>query len=158
MAITVAEATDLARHAHAGQVDKAGRDYVLHVCAVRDALAEHGEDAQVAGVLHDVLEDTALTEADLTAAGVPADVLRAIVSVTRRTGEPYVDMVHRAAADELGRLVKLADNADNMREERMAALDPATAASLREKYTRARSILLAAATSAERARPPSAHI
>lgn len=145
MAITVEEATELARRAHAGQVDKAGRDYFLHVCAVRDALAGYGEDAQVAGVLHDVLEDTPLTEDDLAAAGVPARVLRAIDSVTRRPGEAYMDMIRRAGADDLGRIVKLADNADNTREDRMAALDPAQAASLRKRYARARAALLAAA-------------
>jgi (p)ppGpp synthase/HD superfamily hydrolase len=146
VAITVAEATELARHAHAGQVDKAGRDYFLHVCAVRDALAGYGQDAQVAGVLHDVLEDTALTEDDLARAGVPAHVLRAIDSVTRRAGEPYMEMIRRAAADGLGRVVKLADNADNTREDRMAALDPARAASLRKRYAKARAALEAAAT------------
>lgn len=145
MAITVEEATELARRAHAGQVDKAGRDYFLHVCAVRDALAAYGDDAQVAGVLHDVLEDTALTEDDLARAGVPAHVLRAIVSVTRLPGEPYMAMIGRAAADGLGRVVKLADNADNTREDRMAALDPARAASLRKRYARARAALEAAA-------------
>jgi (p)ppGpp synthase/HD superfamily hydrolase len=145
VAVTVAEATELARRAHAGQVDKAGRDYFLHVCAVRDALAGYGQDAQVAGVLHDVLEDTTLTGDDLAQAGVPAHVLRAIGSVTRRPGEPYMEMIRRAAADDLGRVVKLADNADNTREDRMTALDPAQASSLRKRYARARAVLEAAA-------------
>ncbi|MCY9784537.1 HD domain-containing protein [Nocardiopsis sp. EMB25] len=135
------EASRLAERAHAGQTDKAGRPYAEHVFAVRDLLAGHGEHAQMAGVLHDVLEDTPLTADDLRGHGVPEAVVRAVESVTRGPEESYDDLVRRAAADPLGRLVKLADNAHNSDECRLAALPPDRAARLRAKYARARELL-----------------
>lgn len=60
-----------------------------------------------------------------------------------QAGESYEDAVRRAAADPLGRLVKLADNAHNSDECRLALLPQETAARLRAKYTRARETLQA---------------
>jgi (p)ppGpp synthase/HD superfamily hydrolase len=144
MTMTLEQATRLAVRAHEGQTDKAGRPYAEHVLAVRDLLAGHGELAQMAGVLHDVLEDTDLTAEDLRARGCPAVVVRAVEAVSRRPGESYDDLVRRASADPLGRLVKLADNAHNADEARLAALPADRAARLRAKYARARRTLLAA--------------
>jgi (p)ppGpp synthase/HD superfamily hydrolase len=139
--ITLDEASALAARAHAGQADQAGRPYQEHVFAVRDLLAGHGTDVRIAGVLHDVLEDTPTTADDLRAAGVPEHVVRAVESVSRRTDESYTDLVRRAAADPIGRLVKLADNRHNSDEARLALLPAETAARLREKYRSAREIL-----------------
>ncbi|WP_306369833.1 VOC family protein [Nocardiopsis sp. CC223A] len=141
MALTPAQASELAARAHAGQVDKAGRPYTEHVHAVRDLLAAHGEHAQMAGVLHDVLEDTGLTADDLRARGCPEEVVRAVVAVSRRPDETYDELIARAAADPLGRLVKLADNAHNSDEARLAALPAEQAGRLRAKYARARAVL-----------------
>ncbi|MDT0329651.1 VOC family protein [Nocardiopsis lambiniae] len=141
MALTLEQASELAARAHAGQVDKIGRPYVEHVFAVRDLLAGHGEHARIAGVLHDVLEDTDLTADDLRAHGCPEEVVRAVLAVSRRPDETYDDLIARAAADPLGRLVKLADNAHNSDEARLAALPAEQAARLRAKYARARAVL-----------------
>jgi (p)ppGpp synthase/HD superfamily hydrolase len=141
MTISLKAASELAKAAHAGQIDRAGRPYFDHVAAVRDALAEYGEEAQIAGVLHDALEDTSLTADDLRSAGVSERAITAIEAVSRREDETYMDMIRRAAADPLGRLVKLADNAHNSREDRLEYLDPENAAFLRKRYTRARAVL-----------------
>lgn len=139
--ITLAEASALAARAHAGQVDKAGHSYTEHIFAVRDALRPYGVDAQIAGVLHDVIEDTDWTAADLRAAGVPSHVVEAVEAVTRRPGETYMDLVRRAAAHPLGRLVKLADNRHNSDEARLALLPDEQAKRLRARYARAREAL-----------------
>lgn len=134
----------IATDAHAGQVDKAGRPYIEHPAAVAGLLAEAGPEAVAAGWLHDVVEDTTVTLDDLAAAGFPPAVVSAVDAVTKRPGEPYDDLVRRAAADRIGRWVKLADNANNSDEQRLALLPAATAARLRGKYARARDILLPA--------------
>ncbi|QVQ54783.1 HD domain-containing protein [Spiractinospora alimapuensis] len=138
---TVADADAVAAAAHAGQSDKAGRPAIEHVRAVAAALRDHGEHAEIAGLLHDVVEDTPLTTEELRRRQCPEAVVRAIDAVTRRPDEPYLDMVARAAADPLGRLVKLADNAHNADESRLRRLAPATAERLRRKYAAARQIL-----------------
>ncbi len=144
MSPTIEETDALVAQAHAGQTDKAGRPYVERVRAVASMLRHHGAHAVMAGLLHDVAEDTPITLDELRRLGYPENVVSAVDSVTRRDGEDYYDMVRRAAADPLGRLVKIADNAHNADEERLGALPERSAEWLRRKYAKAREILLAA--------------
>ncbi len=142
--ISLDEVRAMVRTAHAGQVDKLGRDYAAaHLEPIAESLKTHGEDAEMAGLLHDVLEDTSVTSEELLRAGVPPHVVRAVESVSKRPDESYDDLIERAAADPLGRLVQLADNALNLESnDALAETDPETATRLREKYERARTRLL----------------
>ncbi|MFI7585930.1 guanosine-3',5'-bis(diphosphate) 3'-pyrophosphohydrolase [Spongisporangium articulatum] len=139
-------AEELARRAHAGQVDKLGDGYFeAHLRPIAELLRPFGEYASAAGVLHDIVEDTATTYDDLRAAGIPEPVVSAVRSVTRVEGEPYEALIARAAAHPLGRLVKLADNWHNLQgQAALAQVDPETSAALRERYERARETLTAA--------------
>lgn len=134
----------IARIAHWGQLDKAGKPYIKHPEAVAKMLEPHGENAVVAGWLHDVVEDGGITLDDLRRFGFPEEVVRAVDSVTRRPNETYMDMIRRASADPLGRLVKLADNAHNSSRERLALLDEDTRERLEKRYAKARTALLLA--------------
>lgn len=142
---SVADAYDLATEAHHDQVDKAGRPYIYHPRTVAKILADQGlgDNAVMAGLLHDVVEDTEVTLADLRHLGYPEEVVRAVDSVTRREGETYMDLIRRAAADPLGRLVKLADNQTNSDPERLALLNPDERLWFTQKYAKARAVLLA---------------
>lgn len=141
MTRTVDDARALAAAAHHGQVDKAGKPYIDHPRIVAEALEPHGDLAVMAGWLHDVVEDSPVTLERLADMGFPPEVVSAVDSVTRREDETYMDLIRRAAADPIGRLVKLADNATNSDEARLALLDEATADRLRRKYARAREVL-----------------
>ena len=156
MGFTVPDAHLLALEAHAGQVDAQGRDYYLaHLRPVAEALRPYGPEAEMAGLLHDVVEDTR-EHADparrydldrLRSLGVPEIVVEAVDAVTRRPGEPYMSgLITRAAAHPLGRLVKLVDNGHNLAASAdLAATHPEKARTLREgRYRPARRILLAA--------------
>jgi (p)ppGpp synthase/HD superfamily hydrolase len=137
----------LARRAHAGQVDKAGRDYFdAHLTPIAEAAAVFGPAAEAAGWLHDILEDTDVEADGLVAQGVDVEVVAAVESVTRRADETYEQLIDRAAAHPLGRFVKLVDNAWNITSNPvLAALDAERAASmLRDRYLPARARLLAA--------------
>lgn len=133
-------ARDIAARAHAGQVDKQGRDYhAHHLTPVALLLRPYGDQAEAAGWLHDALEDTAETIGSLSAAGIPPTVLDAVYAVTRQDGETYGALIRRAAAHPLGRVVKLADNWVNLTGlDALAATDPETAERLRRKYEGAR--------------------
>lgn len=146
MTPSVADADALAEHAHHGQVDKAGNPYIDHPRAVADLLRKAGgsDNAVMAALLHDVVEDTDVSLDQLRALGYPGEVVNAVDSVSRREDETYMELIHRAAANPLGRLIKLADNANNSDPARLALLDPEQAARLREKYAKARAVLLAA--------------
>lgn len=139
------DAARLAEVAHAGQVDKQGRDYFeAHLVPIATVLEQFGEQAAMAGYLHDILEDTDYTAELLRAAGVPLEVVDAVVAVTRVPGEAYSDLIERAAAHPLGRLVKLADNTVNVAANPgLAETDPQRArVMLEERYLPARARLL----------------
>ena len=55
----LAKAINLAMQAHAGQTDKAGMPYMGHVMRVMQA--GRTIDEKIAGVLHDIVEDTPWT-------------------------------------------------------------------------------------------------
>jgi (p)ppGpp synthase/HD superfamily hydrolase len=151
---TVASAHLLAMEAHVGQVDEDGGDYYLHLLVpLADAARPYGALAEMAGVMHRVIEDTR-EHPDVTrrydvdrlcALEVPEEVVRAIEAVTRRPGERYLgDVIQRSASDRLGRLIALLNNKQDLdRTLELAATDPARARSLREgRYLPARRILL----------------
>ena len=143
-------AESLAHRSHSGQVDKDGRPYIEHVERVRNAaialVLQHSPDLDPATVgdvawLHDVIEDTDLGPNELRAHSISEDVITAVVALTKVPGEPYLDLVARAANHPIARWVKIADNLDNSDEERLGKLDPEAAARLRAKYELARSVL-----------------
>lgn len=143
----VERAKTIARDAHAGQLDKVGRDYFCaHLEPIASAAQVFGSAVTAAAWLHDVLEDTSVTAADLKSAGVSSTVIQAVQSVTRREDETYTELIERASADPVGRLVKLVDNAWNITcNPLLAASDPQRAASmLKDRYEPARRRLLAA--------------
>ena len=108
---TLERAIEIAAKAHAGQVDKAGQPYVLH--PLRMMLAVTTPEARLAAVLHDVVEDTAVTLDELRAEGFPASVLEAVEALTKREGEDYEAFIRRVAPNPIAREVKLADLRDN---------------------------------------------
>ncbi|GHE51093.1 hypothetical protein GCM10019059_07880 [Camelimonas fluminis] len=108
------EAITLAVSAHADQADKAGEPYILHV--LRVMLAQKDVEAMTVAALHDVVEDTDITIADLREAGWSQRIVDAVDAMTRREGEDYFDFALRAASNELARPVKVADLRDNLRQ------------------------------------------
>lgn len=138
---TIERAIEIAANAHAGQRDKAGQPYIFH--PLRVMFRVNGEHEQMAAVLHDVVEDTAITIDDLARDGFPSEVLRAIAALTKLPGETRLEAAARAAADPIARKVKLADNAENMDLSRIPNPTEKDYARCRE-YEEVRALLLAA--------------
>ena len=63
----IKRAVEMAKKAHEGQFRKTGEPYIIHPMAVKKILEEWGmdEDTIIAGILHDTVEDTDLTLADI---------------------------------------------------------------------------------------------
>ncbi len=156
MLFTVASAHLLAMEAHAGQVHAQGGDFYLHhLVPLAEAARPYGALAEMAAVLHRIVEDTRghpdITRrydlARLRALEVPEEVVRAIDAVTQRPGERFLGgVIQRSAADRLGRLIALLKNKRCLDETLvLAGTDPDKARSLREgRYLPARRILLKA--------------
>jgi len=115
---TLERAIAIAAEAHAGQKNKDGDPYILH--PVRVMMRQDGLDARMAGILHDVVEDSPWTIEQLRAEGFSEEVLAAVDSMTHRDDEDYFDYVKRAGANPISRRVKLADLEDNMNIMRLA--------------------------------------
>ena len=116
---TLERAIAIAATAHAGQVDKGGAPYILHPLKVM--LRMNSLEERIVAVLHDVVEDCAISLDDLRKEGFSEEVLSAIESVTKVPGESYEDFVERAAQNPIGRVVKLADLEENSDLSRIAS-------------------------------------
>jgi (p)ppGpp synthase/HD superfamily hydrolase len=94
----VEHARRIAEAAHAGQMDKAHLPYFeSHVADVHRRVVAYGGDAteQIAALLHDVLEDTGVSESDLRKKGVPEDALVIVKLLTRDPGKPKTEYYER---------------------------------------------------------------
>jgi hypothetical protein len=113
-------ARDIASKAHAGQLDRRGEPMFEHLARVAAVVPPH---LAATAWLHDVLERTTVTAADLRAAGLTSRELDALELLSRRSSESYELHVLRIAhaegdAGDLARIVKLADLDDHISAER----------------------------------------
>ena len=141
MPLSLADVDRIAAAAHAGQFDKTGVPYIGHPRAVAAGLAPFGVGMQMAGLLHDVLEDTAVTGPELRRLGVPGAVVELVELVTSRPQVAYPDMIELIALNYGAALVKVADNAHNSRPDRTGRLPQEQRARLGKKYAGARAVL-----------------
>ncbi|GGX10640.1 phosphohydrolase [Streptomyces malachitofuscus] len=133
----------LARAAHDGQTDKAGRPYAEHLRAVAEGVrARGGDEEQIAAAwLHDAVEDDRLTEQWLHEAALTRRTKDIVLAVTKRSGEPPEVYAARILATPGALLVKEADLAHNADPARLAVLDGPTRKRLTEKYAHMRALL-----------------
>ncbi|MFD5103187.1 HD domain-containing protein [Streptomyces albidochromogenes] len=141
--LTLTQVEAVARAAHAGQTDKAGRPYAEHLAAVAEGVrARGGSEEQIAAAwLHDAVEDDALSEQWLTAAELPPATKDMVFALTKRPGEELAAYARRVLATPGARLVKEADLAHNADPGRLAVLDEATRVRLTLKYAQVRRLL-----------------
>lgn len=137
--MTPADALELMKLAHEGQVDKSGLPYWTHPVRVTELLADAPDYVKIAAFLHDTLEDTDLTPDDLLEMGLDSRSLEIILLVTRREDETYAAFIQRIvrSGNEWAIRVKLADNTDNL-----SRPLPPEMAGLRKRYLKAREVLL----------------
>lgn len=106
----VEKARALAERLHAYQTDKSGQPYVGHLARV--AADVETDEARVVAWLHDSVEDTDLTVADVAAEFGP-DTAHAVDCMTHRSGDSYEAYLARVKTDPVARLVKISDLTDN---------------------------------------------
>ncbi|MDY3033504.1 MAG: HD domain-containing protein [Odoribacter sp.] len=126
------KALEIAYKAHAGQLDKGGNPYILH--PLRVALHCRTEEEKMVALLHDVLEDTAVTLEDLEREGFPEEVLEAVEYLTKKDGEDYQTFIKRVSHRTLAIRVKLRDLEDNMDESRLGGKKHWKMETYREAY------------------------
>lgn len=135
----VTRALLLATAAHEGQKRKIfalheeAEDYIWHPIRVAEQLPRRHMVLRAAALLHDVVEDTDHTLADIRLhAG--DDVAALVKILTKAPDEKYFDYIQRVAGNADAAAIKQADIWDNLR-------DLPEKHSLRKRYFKARAIL-----------------
>lgn len=123
----IGKAYDVAAKMHEGQLRKSGEPYLIHPIAVVKILAELGmdEDTLVAGLLHDVVEDTEYTKEQLVEefgdeVALLVDGVTKIGSIAyenkeERQAETLRKMFLAMSKDIRVLIIKLADRLHNLR-------------------------------------------
>lgn len=132
------KALKLCFEAHKDQVDKSGMPYVFHPFHLAEQMKD--EVTTVVALLHDVVEDTEYTPADLKAMGFSEAVTDALALLTHDPEVPYMEYVLCIKDNPIARAVKLADLKHNSDLSRTDKVDANTLAR-REKYLKAMALL-----------------
>lgn len=112
----VEKALELACKAHEGQKDKSGMPYINHPVHVAMTLMAngYGDSYVIAGLLHDVAEDTEYGLDEIAKLGFGRNVMDALALLTHDKSVPYADYVECVAENPIARAVKMADLMHNM--------------------------------------------
>lgn len=86
-------AMDLIEEYHKDDVDKGGHPYINHLIRVSDKCTSY--EAKIAGLLHDIIEDTICTETNLLEKGIPQHIIDIVLLVSRKDGESYAQFIDR---------------------------------------------------------------
>lgn len=112
------EIYELVKRAHKGQ--KYGNSpYTFHLVSVSDKVHElFGADlyTKKIALLHDVLEDTSVTEGDLRKMLIPDQVIEAVVLLTKTDSLGYTEYLRNITKNERAFKVKVADSYCNLTE------------------------------------------
>ena len=124
--------------AHKEQKDKSGLPYVFHPFHLAEQMET--EETTAVALLHDVVEDTGYSLADLEDMGFSKSVLDALALLTHDPSVDYMDYVRAIKANPIARTVKLADLRHNSDLTRLDTVDEKALARV-EKYQKARILL-----------------
>ena len=108
-------ARTIAYMAHRRQFRKDGvTPYFTHPEAVAKSLSKWNEYVIATAYLHDVLENSDLSLADLQSMGVHGEILSAVWAITHRKNESYEKYLERVSQNEIAKIVKVADIQHNL--------------------------------------------
>lgn len=116
------KAISIAAQAFEGKHDKGGQPYILHCLHVMNRVKRLGEQAMIAAVLHDLIEDTDWTAQALIDEGFDPKTVSLITLLTHGDGEDYMDYIMRISVSPAARLIKMADLRHNSDIHRMKGL------------------------------------
>ncbi len=108
----LSKALCLAAVAHQDQKDRYGNPFILHPLRVMMRLSDNTE--RIVALLHDVIEKTPCTYAELREQGFSDKVISAVDYLTRRQNEAYLEYIKRASKNPLAQKVKVADLQDHL--------------------------------------------
>lgn len=114
-------ALELAVEKHKNQTDKAGNPYILHPLHVMENV--NSKEDKIVAILHDIIEDTDITEDYLLKIGLSKRIVDAVVALTRSEDMDYQEYIKNLSSNPLAKEVKLADLEHNMDLKRLPTLE-----------------------------------
>jgi len=101
---------------HDGQYRKGGLPYVTHPLSVSEMLRAkgYGTDYRIAGLFHDLLEDTDATEDEILELG-GEEVLKAVKLLTKEKGYVMAEYIGHIRENDMARAIKAMDRLHNLR-------------------------------------------
>ena len=125
--------------AHKEQNDKSGLPYVFHPFHLAEQMET--EETTIVALLHDIVEDTNITLAELSEKEFDGAVIEALALLTHDKDADYMDYVRAIKQNHIAKAVKLADLRHNSDLTRLDVIDE-KALKRRETYLEAIDFLL----------------
>lgn len=108
-------AEQIATRAHYGQYRRDGvTEYITHPAAIVKRLSNEDDDIKAIAWLHDVLEDTRVTENMLRKEGIPEHIIKAVKLLTKPKHQSYEFYLERIRLNPMARQVKIQDMLHNL--------------------------------------------
>lgn len=111
-------ALDIATDAHKGQTRRGtNRPYIDHPKSIVQRMEQDGIDDSIyhaVALLHDVLEDTDITEQQLSDKGISDDIITAVKLLTKKKDQSYQSYLSELKKNDIAKTVKIYDMIDNL--------------------------------------------
>lgn len=118
----LALAIKLAAEGHLNQKDKGGNPYILHPIKVMHYLKTDDYQLMAIGVMHDLLEDTDMTAADLVLLGFSQRVISGVIHLTKKPDQSPDEYLNGILSSYDAIRVKLCDLRHNTDVRRLKGL------------------------------------
>lgn len=116
--IMLEKALNLIKEQFKNKLDKGGTPYIKHLYTVRNTVkrAHYDVETQIIALLHDVIEDTNITDIGLIKRGFSKEIVNSLKLISRKSNESYGVYINRIAnsGDNRAMHVKIADLTHNL--------------------------------------------
>jgi len=113
----ILNAADLAKKWHEGQVHTFGNEsyFNMHLKPIAEIVKRLGYGAEYIAVayLHDIKEDTSITDDELLASGIPKDLVEAINLLAKKDNQSHEDYLKAILTSPIAIVVKYCDSSFN---------------------------------------------
>ena len=141
-------ATELVDKFFKDKTDKGGKPYTWHlhrvaesvereqkaVCSGASTLNKYYDKCYIVALLHDIIEDTSCSAAQLREFGFDDEIIAAVVAMTKRHNEDYFQYIQRVSSNDIACKVKIYDLEDNMDVRRLKSFSDKDSERLRKYW------------------------
>jgi (p)ppGpp synthase/HD superfamily hydrolase len=114
MTSLIKKALQISKDIHKNQKRNNGTDYINHPINVSKLVDTN--KLKVIALLHDTIEDGNVTVEYLQNKGIPLEIIKVVLILSKKKDENYLDFILRISNNKDAILVKLADLNDNLKD------------------------------------------